>query len=589
MKKQWKRLAALSSAVIMAAGTLLYFPTDTLQNISWGITASAEETGAETWNEGNLTWTLTADGTMTISGSGAMKGYSWYSGSPATQKKDNVKKVVIEDGVTSIGDFAFFYCSSLTSIEIPSGVTSIGKNAFQYCSSLTSIEIPESVISIGNNTFEHCSSLTNITIPGSVTSIGEGAFRNCIGLTSISIPKSVTSIGNFAFYNCTDLTSINIPGSVTSIGDYAFDSCSSLTSITIPKSVTSIGNFAFYGCGKLTVYLENGSTLTSGQLGVDASKIAAYWNEDNLTWTLDADGTLTISGTGPMRDYFHDSPATQKKDSVERVVIEDGVTSIGIFAFQYCRRLTNITIPESVTSIGDSAFRYCSSLTSITIPESVTSIGNAAFSDTPWLTNKQQGNSPVIVNGILIDGTACSGEVTIPEGVTSIGDFAFSGCSSMTSITIPDSVTSIGDRAFQYCTNLSEIVVPNSITHIGGQAFAFTAYANDGINWDENILYLGSYLIEINYSDSDVYNIKNGTKVIADYAFYGCEKQSSITIPSSVIHIGIKNDVITKQTHNIDDYSQFIPLIALVGLGVGAAVFLIIRKSVKKHKSDELR
>ena len=122
MKKQWKRLAALSSAVIMAAGTLLYFPTDTLQNISWGITASAEETGAgtesgtQTWKEDNLTWTLSADGTtMTISGSGAMKNYI-TDDSPATQKKDNVKKVVIEDGVTSIGDFAFFYCSSLTRI-----------------------------------------------------------------------------------------------------------------------------------------------------------------------------------------------------------------------------------------------------------------------------------------------------------------------------------------------------------------------------------------------------------------------------------------------------------------------------------------
>ena len=87
MKKQWKRLAALSSAVIMAAGTLLYFPTDTLQNISWGITASAEKTGTETWNEDNLTWTLDADGTMTISGEGAMKGYSWYSGSPKERQR----------------------------------------------------------------------------------------------------------------------------------------------------------------------------------------------------------------------------------------------------------------------------------------------------------------------------------------------------------------------------------------------------------------------------------------------------------------------------------------------------------------------
>ena len=142
MKKQWKRLAALSSAAVMAAGTLLYFPTDTLQNISWGITASAEETGegtesgSQTWKEDNLIWTLTADGTMTISGSGAMKGYSWYSGSPATQKKDNVKKVVIQEGVTSIGNSAFYNCSNLKSIEIPEGVTSIGAFAFYNCGGL---------------------------------------------------------------------------------------------------------------------------------------------------------------------------------------------------------------------------------------------------------------------------------------------------------------------------------------------------------------------------------------------------------------------------------------------------------------------
>ena len=129
MKKQWKRLAALLSAAVMAAGTLLYFPTDTLQNISWGITASAEETGTgtesgtQTWNEDNLTWTLTADGTMTISGEGAMKNY--FNDSPACNNK-NIKKVVIEDGITSIGASAFLGYRSLTSITIPSSVTSIG-------------------------------------------------------------------------------------------------------------------------------------------------------------------------------------------------------------------------------------------------------------------------------------------------------------------------------------------------------------------------------------------------------------------------------------------------------------------------------
>ena len=141
MKKQWKRLAALSSAVIMAAGTLLYFPTDTLQNISWGITASAEETGTATWTQtesDNLVWTLYDNGTLTISGSGAMKGYS-FDDSPAYYN-ENIIKVVIQDGVTSIGEYAFWKCSSLTSIEIPESVTSIGESAFTGCTGLESIK-----------------------------------------------------------------------------------------------------------------------------------------------------------------------------------------------------------------------------------------------------------------------------------------------------------------------------------------------------------------------------------------------------------------------------------------------------------------
>ena len=194
MKKQWKRLAALSSAAVMAAGTLLYFPTDTLQNISWGITASAEETGAVTWTkieDDGLTWTLYDNGTLTISGTGAMMDYRY---SPAYQMRTSVRRVVIEDGVTSIGDNAFYDCTGLESIEIPSGVTSIGDFAFFDCTSLTNITIPESVTSIRDAAFSYCSSLTDITISGSVTSIGDYAFRSCASLTSITIRKSVISI-----------------------------------------------------------------------------------------------------------------------------------------------------------------------------------------------------------------------------------------------------------------------------------------------------------------------------------------------------------------------------------------------------------
>lgn len=373
------------------------------------------------------------------------------------------------------------------------------------------------------------------------------------------------------------ITNVKIKDGVTSIGHGAFCDHKNLRNVTIPNSITSIGAEAFYG----TPFLNNKGNWKDRILYIDDYLIQA---QDTIRGTCTVKpGTKVIAARA-----FSDC------ENLSKVILPNSVISIGESAFWGCAGLVSITIPNSVTSIGNKAFAYCENLNHITLPNCLTDIGWGAFSDTAYYNDtknwdKRCEGDVLYLGNYLIEANSIANTYSVKDGTKAIASWAFRCCSELQSITIPDSVTSIGDRAFQYCTNLSEIVVPNSITHIGGQAFAFTAYANDGINWDENILYLGSYLIEINYSDSDVYNIKNGTKVIADYAFYGCEKQSSITIPSSVIHIGIKNDVITKQTHNIDDYSQFIPLIALVGLGVGAAVFLIIRKSVKKHKSDKLR
>ena len=542
--KQWKRLAALSSAIVMAAATLTYFPNDTLQNIRLEISASADETGAETttepqvWIEDNLTWTLDADGTLNISGMGAMKDYGYDSNRNPVYKNSNVKKVVIEDGVTSIGESAFFYCSSLTSITIPDSVTSIGdyaffncssltsitipdsvtsigESAFYGCSSLTSITIPDSVTSIGNSAFSYCTSLTSITIPDSVTSIGSYAFNNCSSLTSITIPSSVTSIGSAAFYKCSSLTNITIPDNVTSIGYNVFESCSSLTSITIPKSVTSIESGVFHNCNNLTVYLESGSTLTSNALGVDESKIVSYWNEDNLTWTLTADGTMTISGTGAMKAYdIDDSPATQKKDSVKAIVIEDGVTSIGDYAFWNCTGLTSISIPNNVTSIGSSAFESCSQLASIEIPSSVTSIGDYAFSGCSGLTSVNIPEDVTSIGERAFMNCSQLASIEIPKSVTSIGKYAFSGCSGLTSITILGGVTSIGDFAFSRCSQLASIEIPSSVTSIGNSAF-----------W--------------NCTGLTSITIPNRVTSIGNFAFRYCRSLASITIPDSVTSIGV--------------------------------------------------
>ena len=231
-----------------------------------------------------------------------MKNYDYDSNQSPVYNNSDVKKIVIEDGVTSIGDYAFRGCSSLTSITLPDSVTSIGDCAFVFCVGLSSITLPDSVTSIGDSAFKNCSSLTSITIPDRVTSIEPYAFDNCSSLTSITIPNSVTSIGASAFYNCRSLTSITIPDRVTSIESRAFTGCSSLTSITIPDSVTSIGYATFTGC----------SSLTSITIPDSVTSI----------------GYATFAGCS----------------SLTSITIPDSVTSIGESAFSNCSSLQTISL-----------------------------------------------------------------------------------------------------------------------------------------------------------------------------------------------------------------------------------------------------
>ena len=316
----------------------------------------------------------------------------------------------IPQGITAIGNSAFFCCDSLISVAIPDSVISIGDSAFSCCKSLTSITIPDSVTSIGDSAFSDCDSLTSITIPDFVTQIGVNPFVFCSSLKSIfvspdhpyfaviddvlfrkadktlisypegkasstyTIPQGIISIGNGAFFDNSSLKSITIPDSVTSIGDWAFSSCDSLTSITIPDSVTSIGVGAFESCYSLT-----------------------------------------------------------------SITIPDSVTSIGDIAFSSCDSLITVSIPDSVTSIGDWAFASCDSLTTVSIPDSVTAIGNNAFYSCDSLIT-----------------------VSIPDSVTAIGKSAFEKCGSLTTVSIPDSVTTIGYYAFDNCFNLTLTVPRNS-------------------------------------------------------------------------------------------------------------------------------
>ena len=487
-------------------------------------------------------------------------------------------------GLTSIGNYAFSRCSSLTNVTIPNSVTSIGTSAFYRCSGLTSVTIPSSVTSIGDDAFANCSGLTSVTIPNSVTSIGNYAFYICSGLTSVTIPNSVTSIGNITFCGCSGLTSISvssgntkydsrnncnaiietasntliagcknttIPNSVTSIGDLAFYHCSGLTSVTIPNSVTSIGFDAFYGCSSLTsVNIPNSVTsigfsafgycfgLTS--LSVDQGN-SKYDSRNNCNAIIETASNTLIAG-------------------YQNTTIPNTVTSIGDYAFSYCNRLTSINIPNSVTNIGHYAFYYCSGLTSVTIPNSVTNIGCYAFDGTPWYNNqpdglvyagkvayRYKGTMPPETSITLLDGTLgiavlafreCSNltSITIPNSVTSIGDEAFSRCSGLTSVNIPNSLTSIGIGAFEYCSSLTSITIPNSVTSIGNDAFRGCSCLTS-VTIPNSVTSIGDYAFQYCSSLTSV-TIPNSVTSIGDAAFRECSGLTIVTIPNSVTNIG---------------------------------------------------
>ena len=393
----------------------------------------------------NLKWTLDAEGTLTINGSGDMKNYykfsiflsPWYE-----NNRSNIKKVVIGYNVTSIGSFAFYGCDNLTNITISNSVTSIGEGVFSGCKSLKSINVDANSIKYCSKNgilynideteiviFPQGKTDTNFTIPDSVTSLGNEAFSGCSNLKSITIPDSVTSWGNDVFSGCSNLTSITIPDGVTSLGDGVFSGCSNLTSITIPDGVTSLGIRVFEKC-------------------------------ESLTSIIIPDGVTMI-----------DSGAFSGCTNLKSITIPDGVTSIDECAFQYCKSLKSIIIPDGVTSINDDTFHGCSSLKSITIPDKVTSIGMLAFGGCSSLT------SVIIPDGVTMIGidafAGCTNlkSIKMPNGVTSINNGTFYNCGSLTSITIPDGVTSLGDGVFEKCQSLTSVTMPGSVINIGRYAF----------------------------------------------------------------------------------------------------------------------
>lgn len=443
----------------------------------------------------NVEWCLNSDGTLVLTGTGAMADYTSHIGMPWYSYRNSVKAVVIEEGVTNIGSYSFINHHYIASINIASTVTKIGEHAFEGLEELTGdLVIPDAVKSIGDYAFSGIlnNNLGKIIIGDGVETIGICAFYSSM-FTGLELGNSLKSIGMQAFSYMSEITgNLVLPESLVEIGDSAFENTGFSGDVIVPESVLTIGSRAFYNCGVNSYYFKgNAPSVYAGNntnRSFDVSSDTIYYpfadsswtltdgkwkgyttgeycpgsvafgycggegDGTNLKWILEEDGTLTVSGTGAMADYdYNGGPWKNYYIKPKTLVVDEGATSIGSYAFYNCSQLEGeLVIPDSVVTIGDYAFDYCG-FTSLTIGSNVKTIGKDSFNYCDKLT----------------------GDLIIPDSVTTIKAYAFADCTGLNgNLVLSKNLTSIGAGAFVRCSNLSgSLVVPEGVTTIETSTF----------------------------------------------------------------------------------------------------------------------
>ena len=408
-----------------------------MAEVPYGV--SAEASGKV---NANISWYLESNGTLTISGTGGIPAYS-YDSAPWHPYTNAISKIVIGEGITSIGNRAFIRCNYTTSVELPSTLKSIGEYSFDNCRSVKEFNLPYGLLTIGTNAFSECTSLTKMEIPDTVVSVGSSVFSTCYNLKYVKLSSGMTSIPDSMFFNMDSLTTVVIPSGITRIEDTVFSGCDGLLTISLPKQISYIGVAAFSDCTKLqSIYVDEENPYFTSSMGVlfnkDMTKVIAY-------------------------------PAGKTYTSY---TIPDGVTTVGYGAFGGCKYLISVNFPNSLTKIEGSAFSDCIKLDELVFPANLEYIGQQAFHSCKNLYKVSFLNPNTTFDWHVFGNCKSLRNVSLPSNLTKIEVGLFSGCETLTSIHIPQSVTMIDDSSFGHCYKLSEINIPSNVSSIGYTSFS---------------------------------------------------------------------------------------------------------------------
>ena len=506
-------------------------------------------------------WTINDGNVLSIQGSGTMADYS-LSGNPPWASY-SYHSVVVGNGITSIGNYAFYRADSLKNVSLPLGLTYIGNCAFRNCDNLRTINIPDSVTSLGTSVFAECDELTSVHLSKKLTKLPDYTFHLCNGLISLSIPGNIKETGKYSIAECKNLTylsvesgvqklgnyicssdralkSISLPDTLLSIGDGAFSSCSALTELSLPSGITELPYGALYGCSSIKNLTVPEGVKTIGRMAIGGC-ISLYGV--SLPSTLNSVGEEAFAGDTALR-YIQVYAAGTSFDSTSFNGLS-GIIIYGVSGGSSRAFFENAGFEFREMVYGNSAVQVNSSgvlvkysgmggIVDLSANTNIKVVGESAFENSPIIEKVILPSTVTDIETKAFYGCKNLESVTLPSSIKTIKDSAFYGCSKLTNIAMPKSLAIIGPYAFYNC-NLDSITLPSSVTSIGERAFAGCPF--ESVSVPDGVTKLSSGVFQ-NCSKLKRATLPGNLSEIGNAAFYGCTLLTGISIPDTVVSIG---------------------------------------------------